>query len=204
MYLSPTLSYSTLICRSTVPKTYADAFQNDWDWFQAQPTILVDPPRGRLHQPTSFRVSLLRVIIDENALQPNFIHGPPLHPSVVPYMFLAFQLEHLYRQESVMQGTNAVAYVNSLVIYTTVICRYIMDPADSPLNHLPQLEELGRRVELEASRVKERGTMVRVKDDPSMRPRQTETMSPVDWSFREFVEFSEAMQRQDRVFPRLR
>lgn len=103
-----------------------------------------------------------------------------------------------------MKGTNAIDYVNSLVVYTTVISRYIMDPTDSPLNHLPQLKELGRRVATEVSKVKEKGTMVRSKDDPSMRRSETETMSPVDWSFQEFEAFSQAMQQQDRMFPRLR
>jgi hypothetical protein len=59
----------------------------------------------------------------------------------------------------VTQGTNTIAYINSLVVYATVASRHMLNPMDSALYRLAQLQELIRRVGLEAARVKERGTM---------------------------------------------
>lgn len=126
----------------------------------------------------------------------------------MPYTILAHSLFHLYRQEMVSQETNIIAYVNSLVVYATFASQYILDPTDSPFEHLVQLEMLSKRAELEGRKVKERGTLVPYSldhSDGSSDPQNQVKEDLVYWSFGQFtMSIRKIVEKEGQAFPRLR
>jgi hypothetical protein len=174
--------------RSIVPPIYAKAFKREWSNHEGLPAVVELPGMARMHYACSSRSDLPTTLFDPSPLPSDYIFGPAIPPTLLPYILLSHSLQRLYRQEAVSRGTNLVAYVNSLVVYTTVAVRYILDPADCPSNHLAQLKELAGRVEKEKSKVKQKGTMVRrdFKMGSSDPTDGTKNVSAVDWSFLRF------------------
>jgi hypothetical protein len=159
---------------------------------------------GRLHNSTARRAVLTDIIQDDSPIPSNYIFGPRLPPSVLPYILLSNTLTHLNRQCIVTDGTNAVDYVNSLVVYATVASQYLRDPRDSPLNHREQLQELGSRVAMQAKKIKQQGTPVRVSHDPTILREETQKKSPIGWASDAFDSLRFAMEEQVRRCPRLK
>lgn len=174
------------------------------------PDIIEIGNAGRHNLTCMSRNGMLQMLHDTTPLPADYIVPPPLPPSVLPHVIISVAMKHLYREESLLRGTNAVAYVNSLLVYATVLAHYLRDPLDSPANHHPQLEELARRAEKEGRRVKNQGTPTGPEDLPdilvaySTRDPSEPTMTPVNWSFAFFQRFVRNVFEQPGVtFPRV-
>jgi hypothetical protein len=173
--------------------------------FQRSPVIHVDPAHGRTHTAIALRAATWIPLFDSTPPLADYIFGPTIPPSAMPYTLLDHSLFHLYRQEMVSQETNIIAYVNSLVVYATFASQYILDPTDSPFEHLVQLEMLGKRAKVEGLKVKERGTLVRYSDYPSeSHPGYQMKGDLVYWSFVHFLAMRRVVEKKGQAFPKLR
>lgn len=151
------------------------------------------------------------VLADQTPPDDKFIFGPPLPPSILPYILLSPSLTVLYQDETVMQGANALAYVNSLVVYATVACQYLLDPTDSPSNHLAQLGELAQRVRNEAQHVENKGHLKHIFKSnrtlmglPNRNPPSVSSDRKVDWSHECFTRHTRGqIELGGSVFARL-
>jgi hypothetical protein len=194
-----------LIHSSTVPQIYRTAFQRQWLTTQYERRLGAPRAKKLLHGDACARESLSHILIDQTPLSPDdYISGPSLPPAVLPYILFDEFTRQVYRQDAVSRGTNAVAYLNKLIVYATVASRYLLDPTDSPSRHRAQLQELATRVMEGKDKVEQKGTSVRPYDDPSWTPEHTQRMNPIDWSFHAFESMRKILEGEGNTFPRLR
>lgn len=198
--------FKQLRCCPTVPPVYRDAFRRKWFTRQELAADSAQPSIDEVIASSAIRESIHLDLFDPDPQAPvDYIFRPFLHPSVVPYILSSFALGQLLRQEVVLQGTNAVAYINSLIIYATIASRYLRDPTDAPSNHLAQLGVLSRRVETEGRKVRERGRTVGDPTGRECREALLETTGSVlDWSFHAFRVLKRRIEMEGQTYPRLR
>jgi hypothetical protein len=164
-----------------VPPVFLSAFKADWTAAVQHLADVATTETGKHHNVPFCRLTILQT----SELRPTIL-PPPIHPSVLPYILISEALLQVLRHEEVTQGNNIIPYVNSMVVFATVLAHFLRAPNTSPLDHWKQLRILLFRVEDEARKVVERGPVEGPNEEGTTIHTVQSTVKPkscINWSW---------------------